>query len=195
MLASQPHLEIRAVGPEFAEVAVALLQEASQWLAYRGLHGWSKTELQNTDFAAHAASGELVLGFVDDRAAACMLLQRIDPVYWPRARPGTALYIHKLAVARVNAGNRWSARMFRWAKEQAQQRGIKRLRLDTRADSPLTALYTQYGFRVVDRWPRVVEGKTMVRMQCTLDASARFDDLVDPGVCTYARGSGRGVCA
>jgi GNAT superfamily N-acetyltransferase len=159
---------IRFVGPEFAEAAVGILREACQWLAKRGLRRWSEFELQSINFPHYAEAGELVLGFAGDGPAACMLLQAADRAYWPCAASGTALYVHKLAVARSSAGNRWSARMLEWGKDQARARGIRRLRLDTLADSPLPAPYGQYGFRPVDRSPKLVRGIQIVRMQCTV---------------------------
>jgi GNAT superfamily N-acetyltransferase len=164
---------IRFVGPEFAEAAIGILREVSQWTAKRGLCSWSELELLGINLRHHAETGELVLGFAGDKAVACMLLQSADPVYWPRAALGTALYVHKLAVSRRSAGQRWSARMLEWAKDQARARGIRRLRLDTLAHSPLPALYGEYGFRLVDRSPIVVRGVEMVRMQCNVYAGVR----------------------
>jgi hypothetical protein len=111
--------------------AVRILKEAAQWLIKRGIGHWSVDEFRTGDFAAAADAGELVIGFEDGEAAAVMLLQIVDALYWPTESRGSALYILKLAVRRAAAGRRWSARMVEWAAAEARARAIPRLRLDT----------------------------------------------------------------
>ena len=163
-----PGIQIRAVGEEYVPSALLILREASQWLISRGLSGWSDLELQSTDLPRQCAAGALILGFESESAVACMLLQRSDPIYWPEAAPGSALYLHKLAVRRAHAGRGWGARMVAWAKAEAQRLCITRLRLDTWADSRLTELYSRHGFHVVDRAINPGDGAVMCRMECRL---------------------------
>lgn len=163
-------MAIRAVGPEYAPSALAILHEASLWLASRGLPGWSEAELQNAELPRYGASGALILGFADQEPVACMLLQRSDPTYWPRATPGSALYLHKLAVRRAHAGCGWGARMIAWAKSEAQRRGVRRVRLDTFEGSRVAALYSTQGFRLVDRVIGPDNGARMWRMECRVIA-------------------------
>ena len=108
--------EIRAVGQEEVPCALAILREVSQWLVNRGLRSWTECDLHKADLPSHCATGGLILGFTHGKPAACMLLQSIDPVYWPRAARGSALYLHKLAVSRAHAGCGWGPRMISWAK-------------------------------------------------------------------------------
>src|SRR5690242_3327051 len=97
-LLTELDIQIRAVGPEGVPCALLILREASHWVSSRCLPGWSEAELQDTDLPHHSAAGALILGFAYESPVACMLLQRSDPKYWPRALPGSALYLHKLAV-------------------------------------------------------------------------------------------------
>jgi len=156
---------IEFVDAACAAEAVGILREAAQWLIDRGLGHWSVDEFKRADFAAHAQAGELVIGFEDEFAAAVMLLQSSDPLYWPTEPPGAALYIHKLAVRRASAGRRWSHRMIEWAASQARTRGIAHLRLDTIPKSVLQSLYEQEGFVSVDRYPIRVGPTVVVRME------------------------------
>jgi ribosomal protein S18 acetylase RimI-like enzyme len=167
-LPTDPGTQIRAVGEEFVPSALLILREASQWLARRGLSGWSDLELQNTDFPRHCAAGALILGFEGESPVACMLLQREDPIYWPKAVPGSALYLHKLAVRRAQAGRGWGARMVTWAKTETQRLRIEHLRLDTWADSRLSEFYSRHGFHLVDRLIKPEDGMVMCRMECRL---------------------------
>jgi GNAT superfamily N-acetyltransferase len=164
----EPSIQIRGVGEEYVPSALLILREASQWLTSQGLSGWSDLELQNTDLRRQCAAGALILGFEGESAVACMLVQRSDPIYWPQAAPGSALYLHKLAVRRAHAGRGWGARMIAWAKTEAQRLHVARLRLDTWADSRLTALYSRHGFHLVDRLTKLEDGMVMCRMECRL---------------------------
>lgn len=160
--------EIRAVGPEQVASALLILREASQWLAGRGLRGWTERDLQQTNLPAQSVAGSLILGFTQGKPAACMLLQRSDPLYWPRAASGSALYLHKLAVSRAHAGCGWGPRMIAWAKIETRRQGIRRLRLDTWADSPLVELYETHGFRRLNRVPHLESGGALYRMECRI---------------------------
>jgi GNAT superfamily N-acetyltransferase len=162
------HSEIRAVGQEHVPCALAILREASQWLTDRGLRGWTERDLQQADLPSHSAAGCLIIGFTHGQPTACMLLQRSDPVYWPRAAEGSALYLHKLAVRRAHAGCGWGPRMIAWAKIETRRRGIRRLRLDTWADSRLVELYEAHGFRCLNRVPHLESGSALYRMECRL---------------------------
>jgi len=162
-------IQILAVGPEDVSSALLILREASRWVSRRGLPGWSEAELQATDLPHHSAAGALILGFADKSPVACMLLQRSDPIYWPRATPGCALYLHKLAVRRAHAGRGWGSRMIAWAKAEARRQHIKRVRLDTWADSRLTEFYAAHGFRLIDRLAERRDGMGMCRMECRSD--------------------------
>jgi GNAT superfamily N-acetyltransferase len=156
---------IKFVDAACAAEAVGILREAAQWLIDRGLGHWSVDEFNRADFMAAAQAGELVMGFEGRLAAAVMLLQGLDPLYWPAEPPGAALYIHKLAVRRASAGRRWGHRMIEWAATQARMRGIPHLRLDTLPKSMLQSLYEQEGFVSVDRYPIRVGSAVLIRME------------------------------
>lgn len=165
-------IQIRAVGPEYVAHALVILREASQWLATLGMPVWSEYDLQRSDLPGHSAAGCLILGFSGAEPAACMLLQRSDPLYWPRAVEGSALYLHKLAVRRAHAGCGWGPRMIAWAKAEAGRQQIRRLRLDTFADSWLADYYLMHGFRVISQTIHSENGRLMCRMECRLSVAA-----------------------
>lgn len=157
--------EIRTVDSAHAIRAVSILKEAAQWLIDRGMGHWSVDDFRVADFEAAGEAGELVVGFEGAEAAAVMLLQSSDAMYWPTEARDAALYIHKLAVRRRSAGQRWSAHMVEWAAAQARARAIARLRLDTLPGSGLQALYESYGFVAVDQYPIRVASVSVIRME------------------------------
>ena len=153
------------VGPEFAGEALGILREAAVWALGRGVDVWVDAELREWDFVAAAELGQLLMGFSGDRSAATMLLQSSDPVYWPDAAPHTALYLHKIAVRREFAGHGWLTRLIEFAVNDARDRGVRWLRLDTLCRSPLEGLYARHGFAPLDEPPIVMGSRLMIRME------------------------------
>ena len=153
------------VGPEFAAEAVGIVREAAAWALRRGVDVWADAELRERDFLAAAELGQLVMGFSGDRSAATMLLQSSDPVYWPDAAPHTALYLHKIAVRREFAGHGWLTRLIEFAVNDARDRGVRWLRLDTLCRSPPEGLYARHGFAALSEPPIVMGTRLMIRME------------------------------
>jgi len=153
------------VGPEFVGEALGILREAATWALGRGVDVWADADLREWDFLAAAELGQLLMGFSGDRSAATMLLQTSDPVYWPDAAPHTALYLHKIAVRREFAGHGWLTRLIEFAANDARDRGVRWLRLDTLCRSPLEALYARHGFAALNEPPIAIGSRLMIRME------------------------------
>jgi GNAT superfamily N-acetyltransferase len=71
-------------------------------------------------------------------------------------------------VLREFAGRGWLTRLIDFAANEALDRGIPRLRLDTLCKSPLQDLYARHGFAAIDESPLVVHGRLMIRMERVL---------------------------
>jgi GNAT superfamily N-acetyltransferase len=164
-VAARTRCSVRREGASAAVQAVAILLEATAWGAAQGFDVWSPADLRLDPFAAAARAGELVIGYAGSTPAATMLLQPADPVYWPEAEPGTALYIHKLAVRRAFAGQGWLTRLFEFAATEARARGIHCLRLDTVLGPKLQSIYEAHGFSLLVEKPKLVNGRQMIRME------------------------------
>ncbi len=111
---------------------------------------WDPDELSHADIAKRARAAELVLAFDGKMAVACMYLQDSDALYWPEARDGEALYVHRLAVCRSHGGRGVSRMMLDWAASEARRMGRPFIRLDTEMRPALLSLYENAGFRRVD---------------------------------------------
>ena len=159
---------VRRAGIAESGAALALLLEAAAWAAAHGIDVWRPADLREDDFAAAARARELILGHADDKPAATMLLQFSDSVYWPEAAPGSALYIHKVAIRRAYAGQGWLARLLAFASDDARERGVPRLRLDTILHPKLQSMYERHGFSVLPEKPLLVAGRRMIRMERTV---------------------------
>lgn len=106
-----------------------------------------------------------MIGFADGEPVACLYLLHEDPAFWPQARAGEALYVHRLAVTRAASGKGWSRALLDWATGDARRRGRSFVRLDTELRPKLLALYQNAGFARVDRTPIVVGGHEVVRFE------------------------------
>jgi GNAT superfamily N-acetyltransferase len=81
------------------------------------------------------------------------------------ARVHEALYVHRLAVLRSEAGKGWSRRLLDWSAQEARRRGRSYLRLDTELRPKLIALYESAGFVRVDKEPISVGTHRVVRFE------------------------------
>ena len=157
--------DVRRVAAGSAGDAVAILLEAAAHFAARGIEVWTADELHEADFAAAASAGELYLGYAGRHAVATMLLQSADPVYWPEAAPGSALYIHKVAVRRAAAGGGWLNQLIGHAVREALLREVPFLRLDTLEGPVLRSLYERLGFAALVEPPIEARGRRLIRME------------------------------
>lgn len=161
----EPEREIRFAGEADAAAAVAIWREVSDWLAAIGQPLWSGADFDVASALAAVADGELVLGISDGRPAACMLLSRCDPVFWPEAAADAAVYVHKLAVVRRQAGAGWPLAMLGWAARHAAEIGADAVRLDCAPRASLVRIYRQCGFVPVDPGPVSRGGFSVLRFE------------------------------
>jgi GNAT superfamily N-acetyltransferase len=151
-----------------AAAALGILREAAQWGISRNLPIWDPGQLSECSCSAAAAANELVLGYAGDTAVATMLLQSSDPIHWPEAMTGSALYLHKVAVRRAWAARGWLSRLVDFAVLDASERGIAHLRLDTIHRPKLQSMYERHGFCVIPEEPRLLDGHRIIRMERVL---------------------------
>lgn len=140
-------LEVRAAA--FAEVALVseILTEAALWLRERGMVLWAPHEVSASRVAPDVQAGFFFLAWSGRTAVGTMRLTPSDPVFWPEAAQGEALYLHRLAVRRAVAGGLVSSGMLRWAVGHAAACGARSLRLDCEASrSSLRRVYERFGF-------------------------------------------------
>jgi GNAT superfamily N-acetyltransferase len=144
-----------------------VLGEAAEWLRRRGDPLWDPSEVAAEAIQAEVDSGDYLLAFVADQAAGTARISRDDPLFWPEAAPGEALYLHRLAVRRFYAGGPVSRAIVDWAASTALDQGRALLRLDCEAErTRLRALYESMGFAFHSE--RVVGPHTAARYQKSL---------------------------
>ncbi|WP_113699953.1 GNAT family N-acetyltransferase [Nonomuraea lactucae] len=138
---------------------LALLADTAEWLYSRGVTQWPRGGFGPERI--EPLIEERVLYLVDDElryldpdvdappVATIAVDGHADPEFWmPADGPDTALYVHKLAVARPWAGHGLGDALLDWAGGTAYATGHHWLRLDcAKANPGLQDYYRRRGFR------------------------------------------------
>ncbi|MFD4907527.1 GNAT family N-acetyltransferase [Kitasatospora purpeofusca] len=175
-------LEMRAAAPDELPLVEGLLIGAGEWLASLGSDQWQFPP-RRARLLESMGRGECFLAFQDGQLVGTLTVdEQADPEFW-RADddPETALYVHRMAVARDAAGQAIGARMLDWATARAAAAGKARLRLDAWKTNPgLHRYYLGQGFTLV----RTVD---LLHRQ----SGALFEREVSLATCGPAVGQGR----
>ncbi|WP_158278909.1 GNAT family N-acetyltransferase [Leucothrix arctica] len=79
-----------------------------------------------------------------------VFLQKSDPLFWPEMTEHDSLYIHKLAIDPVRAGEQLGQKALTAIIDQAKIRGFSWVRLDCDDRPELHRFYQNYGFEMLD---------------------------------------------
>jgi GNAT superfamily N-acetyltransferase len=93
-------------------------------------------------------AGAYYVAWIGDETAGVVRVQLEDPLFWPEATQGDAIYLHRLAVRRRYSGGGVSSALLNWAVNHARELGRNFVCLDCAADRPsLRQVYERFGFR------------------------------------------------
>lgn len=133
---------------------VAMRDEASTWLAERGIDQWRKPwpdhDAMADRIAASIDAKETWMVHQDSEVIATVAIDRYaDPDLWTSAeRAEPACYLHRLIVRRSHAGI--GAAILDWAEHRAAQEHARWIRIDVWADNPgLQEYYRRHRFGYV----------------------------------------------
>lgn len=130
-----------------AEAVVAILHEAARWLEDTGRGMWREEEIAAESICREVEDGRFFLARVDDQAAGCFRLDEEDALFWPERPSGEALYLHRLAIRRLFAGQFAADFLLTAAKMVTCHRRRPFLRLDCELGrEALYGLYARNGF-------------------------------------------------
>ena len=128
-----------------------ILLEAFTWLENTDKQMWVKSKLTWESLSAWLSIHEFYIAYMNNNPVGCMALIDHDPSIWKEIEKGESLYIHRLAVKRMAAGQGVSKALIDYAKTQAIERGINAVRLDCWRDrKKLRAMYEREGFMCVE---------------------------------------------
>ncbi|GHE28198.1 hypothetical protein GCM10017673_33090 [Streptosporangium violaceochromogenes] len=137
-------LTLRRAVPADLPGVLALLAETAGWLNGRGVRQWPAGGFPAERITPLIEEGSLYLLDGEEGIVATIALDgHADPEFW-RAEdaPGSALYVHKLSVARGSSGRGLGQALLDWAGLRVLATGRRWLRLDCSKDN--TALQDYY---------------------------------------------------
>ncbi|MFB8171856.1 GNAT family N-acetyltransferase [Kitasatospora purpeofusca] len=144
-------LEMRAATPDELPLVEELLTGAGAWLASLGSDQWQFPPRRER-LLDSMGRGECFIALRDGEPVGTLTVdEQADPEFW-RAddEPETALYVHRMAIARAAAGQALGALMLNWATVRVAAAGKSRLRLDAwKTNAGLHRYYQGQGFTLV----------------------------------------------
>lgn len=124
----------------------ALVEEAAEFLSARGIRQWTPGALPAFVIPGDVERGDVWVVRAGAGLAAAVTLHDEDLETWGPS-DGSALYLHRLVVARAHAGAGLGRRLLAWARGEARARGRRSLRLDCVASNTfLRRYYAEAGF-------------------------------------------------
>lgn len=132
------------------QTASQILMASAAALAARGQPLWPPQSLTPERLARHYPDAGWRVAWQDGQAVGTYVLLDKDDLFWPDDTPGTALYLHKLAVHPAAQGGGLARLLLGEAVAETRRVGAPFLRLDTASDrAKLRALYDGFGFQTV----------------------------------------------
>jgi GNAT superfamily N-acetyltransferase len=145
-----------------AASAQSLIQNVSQWLEQRGIGLWQPSQFSQEWRNHHFERGELVVAKQSGVVVGMMLLMLEDAV-WDDYPTGEAMFVHKVAVARDQAGQGVTAALLEFAASEARRLERGFVRLDCALRHALVDVYEKHGFVRLDQ--RAVGKFTVWRLE------------------------------
>jgi len=139
-------VNVRLAHYDDGDTVAALLDEATVWVNELGFNQWPLPFPRDQLARAIARREVYVVEGEDGDPVGTVTILEDDPQYWP-GKPDDALYVHKLAVRRDQAGRGIGAAIIEWANAEAAEAGREFLRLDCQGDNPgIRDYYEALGF-------------------------------------------------
>jgi GNAT superfamily N-acetyltransferase len=145
---------IRRAGEADVPAISGMRAEARRWLASLGSDQWQRAWPDEATAEARlaasiAAGGTWIVEDDGDAIATLALDDFSDPHLWtPEEQAEPARYLHRLVVARRNAGSGLGARLIDWACDRAAREGARWVRIDVwTTNEDLQRYYVSQGFQ------------------------------------------------
>jgi GNAT superfamily N-acetyltransferase len=145
------HITVRPARADELDTVAELWEEASRWLASRGIDQWQYPPRRKT-IAHGIAAGECWLVEESGRVIGTITIDDCaDEEFWrPEDDPDNALYLHRMVTIRRVAGREIGSSLLDWASRRAAALGKRWIRLDAwRSNADLQRYYADRGFEHV----------------------------------------------
>ncbi|MEV7012853.1 GNAT family N-acetyltransferase [Streptosporangium sp. NPDC051022] len=130
-------LALRTASTDDLRPILALLAETAGWLNGRGVRQWPAGGFPAERIVPLIEAGDMYLLDGEEGVVATLALDgNADPEFWDaQDAPGSALYVHKLSVARGRSGLGLGQALLDWAGLRVLAAGRRWLRLDCSKDN------------------------------------------------------------
>jgi hypothetical protein len=168
----QPDPGLRVARSDSPEISASIIEEVAAWGTSEGFPNWIPGSFAGPEsrgvshLLGDIAVGGLYLVWRGDAAVGTVSLLEDDPMFWPAAAVGEALYVHRFAVRRSAAGAGRTAVL--WCIAEARRRGRSFVRLDCLQDNPgIRSYYERFGFLAVDE--KIINGTAYALYEVPVD--------------------------
>jgi GNAT superfamily N-acetyltransferase len=148
-------IEQATASPESLATVIQLRRDAAAWLQAQGqdqwVNDWPDTTTVLAGFERDLQAGTTWFAIDDDQVIATITINRLtNEGLWTPDEQASALFVHRLTLARSATGRGIGAHLLDFAGEQAEQAGLAWLRLDAwTTNHQLHRYYQRQGFRLV----------------------------------------------
>lgn len=126
-----------------------------------GIKQWSLDEVTLEEFAKTYTLNDYYMGKCNGKIVCGMFIVDIDELYWPNAKKGEALYLHKIVVDPDYSGKGYGGLLIEYFKEKGRSEGYSEVRLDVKEyKEKLRSMYEEHGFQLVEIKQIFTEYKT-----------------------------------
>jgi ribosomal protein S18 acetylase RimI-like enzyme len=132
---------------------IEILEEVGSWLWQRGIHQWEpgSNRAQRPLLERLVRSGSLITARSSGRLVGGAIITPQPTDEWARLPGSGAIYLHKLAVSRVDSGQALGRRVLDFCELAAQRDGATRMRLDCwDGNAALRGYYRSAGYSELD---------------------------------------------
>lgn len=114
-----------------------------------GIHQWDLEDVSWRVLSALYHIEDYYVGELQGEIVCGLCIVDVDALYWPHARKGEALYLHKLCVDPAHSGCGYADALITFFKQQGSVRGMREVRLDVREQKhKLRKMYERHGFEL-----------------------------------------------
>jgi len=151
-------IEIKRAEPADITVIESILLDAVNWLNDMSQPLWKAEDVKWDALAKSYQTGDFHIAFINSEPAGCMVLLDYAPFFWPDVARGEALFIHKLAVTKLERKSGVADALINFAKDEGTKRKASSIRLDCHQyREKLRAFYERHGFVCVEE--KIINGK------------------------------------
>lgn len=143
------NLHIRQADERDIQAIEQMYRRRVEFNDLHGIHQWDLEDVSWETLSALYCVEDYYVGTIRDIIVSGLCIVDVDALYWPHAKKGDALYLHKLCVDPAYCGCGYADALITFFKQQGSIRGKQEVRLDVREQKhKLRKMYERHGFQL-----------------------------------------------